>query len=190
MLAFGHLSVLVSIVVGLSVSQVLFGVGQLLRRRGSYEIDAQYLLCNAIILVVLVDSWWAVYSWRDASGWSYRMTWFVLLNPLLVTMAAQLLLPDWEEKPLDIHAMYYRNHRLIFGLLAFYPLVDLLDTRLKGAEHFRSLGPGYPITSAGMAALCATAALANGRRVQIACSVGVLLIVSSWIFEVYTFVPM
>jgi hypothetical protein len=189
-LAFGHLSVLVSIVVGLSVSQVLFGVGQLLRRRGSYKIDAQYLLCNAIVLVVLVDSWWAVYSWRDASSWSYRMTWFVLLNPLLVTMAAQLLPPDWEEKPLDIHAMYYKNHRLIFGLLAFYPLVDLLDARLKGAEHFRSLGPGYPITSAGMAALCGIAALAKGRRVQIACSVGILLIASAWIFEIYTFVPM
>ena len=190
MLAFGHLSVLVSIVVGLSVSQLLFGIGQLLRKRGTYKIDPQFLLCNAIILVVLVDSWWAVYSWRDASGWSYQMTWFVLLNPLLVTMAAQLLPPDWEERPLDIHAMYYKNHRLIFGLLAFYPLIDLLDTRMKGAEHFKSLGPGYPITSLAMTALCTVSALAHGRRVHITCSAGVLLIVFSWVFEIYTFLPM
>jgi hypothetical protein len=118
------------------------------------------------------------------------MTWFVLLNPLLVTMAAQLIPPEWDEKPLDVHAMYYKNHRLIFGLLAFYPLVDLLDTRLKGVEHFNSLGPGYPTSSAAMAALCAVAALTNSRKMRIACSVGVLLIVSSWIFEIYTFVPM
>jgi hypothetical protein len=105
-------------------------------------------------------------------------------------MAAQLVPPDWDKEPLEIHAMYRKNHRLIFGLLAFYPLVDLVDTRLKGADHFKSLGPGYPITSAAMAALCAVAALASGRRVRIACSVGILLIVCSWIFEVYTFVPM
>src|SRR5437763_1552997 len=48
--AFEHLSVLASIIVGLSVSQVLFGLGQLVRRRGSYKPDALYLLCNAIIL--------------------------------------------------------------------------------------------------------------------------------------------
>ena len=61
--AFEHLSVLASIIVGLSVSQVLFGLGQLVRRRGTYKADALYLLCNAIILLTLVDSWWAVFSW-------------------------------------------------------------------------------------------------------------------------------
>ncbi len=185
--AFEHLSVLVSIVVGLSVSQVLFGFGQMLRRRGSYEIDVLYLLCNAIILVVLVDCWWGVFSWHDTSRWSYQMTWFVLLNPLLVTMAAQLLPPDWEERPLDIHKMYYKNHRLIFGLLAFYPLLDLLDTSLKGIEHFRNLGKSYPLTMTGMAMLCAIAALARSRKVQITCSLGVLLVVFSWIFEIDSF---
>ncbi len=190
MLAFGHLGVLVSIVVGLSISQVLFGFGQLLRRRGSHQFDAAYLLCNAIILVVLVDCWWGVFSWRDTTNWSYPTTWFVLLNPLLVTMAAQLLPPDWDERPLDIHAMYHRNHRLIFGLLAFYPLLDLVDTRLKGIAHFRSLGPGYLVTNLGMAVLCFIAALSKSRKVQMVCSVGILLVVFSWIFGIYSYVRM
>ena len=141
--AYEHLSVLISIVVGMSVSQVLFGLGQLVRRRGSYKIDPLYLLCNAIVLLVLVDSWWSAYSWHDVPGWSYRRTWFVMLNPLLVSMAAQLLPPDWEDRPLDFHKVYYRNHSLIFGLLAFYPLIDMLDSGLKGAAHFKSLGAGY-----------------------------------------------
>src|SRR6476620_5264616 len=133
---FEHLSVLVSIVVGLSVSQVLFGLGQLVRRRGTYEVDALYLLCNLIVLLVLVDSWWAVFSWHDAPKWSYRGTWFVLINPLIVTMAAQ----------------------------------------------FKCLGPGYPITNVTMAVLCVLAALMNNRKIQFVCSVGVLLMVFSWIF--------
>jgi hypothetical protein len=60
--AFEHLSVLASIIVGLAVSQVLFGLGQLVRRRGSYKPNALYLLCNAIILLTLVDSWWALFG--------------------------------------------------------------------------------------------------------------------------------
>jgi hypothetical protein len=59
-------------------------------------------------------------------------------------MAAQLLPPDWDEKPLDIYKTYYANHRLTFALLTFYPLIDMLGSGLKGAAHFRSLGAGYP----------------------------------------------
>ena len=190
MLTFEHLSGLVSIIVGLSVSQLLFGLGQLLRKRGTYEVDALYLLCNLIVLLVLVDSWWAVFSWHDATKWSYRGTWFVLINPLIVTMAAQLLPPDWEERPLDLHRMYYRNRRFIFGLLALYPLIDMIDAALKGAAHFKSLGPGYPITNVTMTALCVLAALVNSRKVQFVCSVGVVLMVFSWIFEFYSVIPL
>ena len=188
--AFEHLSVLVSIVVGMSVSQVLFGLGQLVRRRGSYKVDSLYILSNVIILLVLVDSWWAAFSWHDVPDWSYRRTWFVMLNPLLVTMAAQLLPPDWEERPVDFHKTYYRNHRLIFGLLTFYPLIDMLDSALKGAVHFRSLGTGYPVTCTAMAVLCAAAALVKSRKIQLICLVGVLLIVLSFVFEVFSLSPM
>ena len=188
--AFEHLSVLVSIVVGMSMSQVLFGFGQLVRRRGSHKMDPLYILSNVIILLVLVDSWWAAFSWHDVPDWSYRRTWFVMLNPLLVTMTAQLLPPDWEEKPVDFHKTYYRNHRLIFGLLTFYPLIDMLDSGLKGAAHFGSLGAGYPVTCTAMAILCAVAALVKRRELQIICLVGVLLIVLSFVFEVFSLSPM
>jgi hypothetical protein len=188
--AYEHLSVLVSIVVGMSVSQVVFGLGQLVRRRGSYKPDPLYLLCNVIVLLVLVDSWWSAYSWHDVPGWSYRRTWFLMLNPLLVTMAAQLLPPDWEEKPLDLHKTYYRNHRLIFGLIAFYPLIDFLDSALKGLAHLRSLGAGYPPTCVAMSLLCVAAAVAKNRKVQFICMIGVLLILFSFIFEVSTLSPM
>jgi hypothetical protein len=188
--AFEYLTVLISIVVGMSVSQVLFGLGQLVRRRGSYTIDPLYLLCNVVVLLVLVDSWWTAFSWHDVPGWTYRRTWFVMLNPLLVSIAAQLLPPDWEEKPLDFPVTYYRNHRLIFGLLVFYPLIDMLDTGLKGAAHFRSLGIGSPFVSTAMALFCAAAAVVTSRKIQFICMIGVLLTVLSFIFEVFSVVPM
>jgi hypothetical protein len=188
--AYEHLSVLVSIVVGVSISQVIYGFGQLIRRRGTYKIDPLYLLCSILVLLILVDSWWTAYSWHDVPGWSYRRAWFVMLNPLLVTMAAQLLPPDWEEKPVDFHKTYYRNHRLIFGLLTFYPLIDMLDTGLKGAAHFRSLGAGYPVINTAMAVFCAATALTRSRKIQFICMIVVLLCVLSFVFEVFSLVPM
>ncbi len=190
MQAFQHLSVLVSIVVGMAVSQLIFGLGQLVRRRGSARIDPLYILSNAIVLLILVDSWWSTFSWSNVPGWSYRRTWFLMLNPLLVTMAAQLLLPDWDEKPVDFSRTYYKNHRLIFGLLAFYPLIDMLDSALKGSAQFRSLGAGYPMVCSALALLCAVAAFAQGRMIQGICLVGILLVLLSFVFDVFSLLPM
>jgi len=74
MQAFQHLSVLVSIVVGMAVSQLIFGLGQLVRRRGSARIDPLYIPSNAIVLLILVDSWWSTFSWSNVPGWSGRLS--------------------------------------------------------------------------------------------------------------------
>jgi hypothetical protein len=105
-------------------------------------------------------------------------------------MAAQLIPPDWEQQPLDLHRTYYKNHRLIFALLAIYPLLDMIDTRAKGADHFNSLGLGYPITSMGMCVLCVSAVFVKARSARIVCSAGILLVILSWVFEIYSYVPM
>mgnify|MGYP001606181727 FL=1 len=68
--------------------------------------------------------------------------------------------------------------------------MDMLDSRLKGAAHFRSLGAGYPITSIAMAMLCAAAAVVKSRKIQFICLMGVLLIVLSFIFEVFSLEPL
>jgi len=69
-------------------------------------------------------------------------------------------------------------------------LIDMLDSGLKGAAHFRSLGAGYPVTCLTMAALCAAAALAKSRAIQFICLLGILLFVLSFIFEISTSSPM
>jgi hypothetical protein len=52
------------------------------------------------------------------------------------------------------------------------------------------LGAGYPVTCTAMAVLCATAALVKNRKIQFFCLVGVLLIVLSFVFEVFSSSPM
>ena len=113
-----------------------------------------------------------------------------MLNPLLVTMAAQLLPPDWDERPVDFHKAYYKNHRLIYGLLTFYPLIDMLDSGLKGGAHFKALGAGYPISCTAMAVFCAVAALVKSRKIQYMSLAFVLMIVLSFVFEVFSFLLM
>lgn len=49
-----------------------------------------------------------------------------------------------------------------FKLLAAFFLVDLVDTWLKGVEHFLSLGPVYPIQN-GLFALATIIAVVSSR---------------------------
>jgi hypothetical protein len=42
--------------------------------------------------------------------------------------------------------------------------MDLIDTSLKGAAHFASLGIEYPLRLAGYSALCLTGAIVRNER--------------------------
>jgi hypothetical protein len=53
-------------------------------------------------------------------------------------------------------------------MMAAYVLSDVLDTALKGAAHFRSLGPFYPALMAGSIGIAAVGALTRNERIHAA----------------------
>ena len=57
-----------------------------------------------------------------------------------------LLMPDPFEEGFDSKQHFYNNHRWFFTLTALLPLIDAIDTWLKGAAHFIAQGPVYILT--------------------------------------------
>ena len=78
--------------------------------------------------------------------WNFFLFLFVLLSPTVGYLLSALLLPDPFAEGFDLRQHFYANHRWFFTLAASLPLIDALDTWLKGAEHFRAQGPQYIVT--------------------------------------------
>lgn len=131
--SFEYLSVLLSIIIGLSVTQILQGLRALMLARHSARLYAPSLIWAALMLVIAVQMWWSAFGLADHQGWTFASYGIVLLQTGLFYLACGLVLPDVTPEAIDLEADYHRNRGWFFGLLAATAVVSILkDLTLDG----------------------------------------------------------
>ena len=140
---FSYLSVLISIVLALGMTQVLTGVGEMLQARTRRRIYWVHTVWVFNLFLFLVIAWWIFYRWRNITEWTYYLFLFVLIAPTLLYLASIVLFPPLgaRDETVDSYKThYYANHRIFFILFGLWVPLDLADTLLKGRAHFLELG--------------------------------------------------
>lgn len=117
---FQYLAVLLSIVLGLGVTQLLTGVGRLVQARGRVRTYWPTLVWVGLLLLIHVQTWWAMFELRTHAGWTLLTFGVVLLTPVCLYLMAALVLPDVAEATgegcvLDLRAHYYAQTRWFLG---------------------------------------------------------------------------
>jgi hypothetical protein len=115
--AFSYLSVLLSIILGLAITQVLQGVRGLLLARTHVRLYWPSLIWAGMILVIATQSWWASFGLADHQEWSFAAFGMVLVQTTLLYMLAALVLPDFPSgESHDLKAHYFREQKPFFGI--------------------------------------------------------------------------
>ena len=131
--SFSYLSVLLSIVVGLAITQVLQGLRALMLARGSARIYAPSLIWAALMLLIATQMWWASFGLQDHREWTFGIFGLILLQFALFYLASSLVLPDLAPERIDLERDYYRNRGWFFGILAAAAVASLVkDLALEG----------------------------------------------------------
>lgn len=166
---FSYLSVLISIVLALGMTQVLAGVGEMLQARTRSRIYWVHALWVFNLFLFLVIAWWIFYRWRYMSEWTYYLFLFVLIAPTILYLASLVLFPPAyprSDESRDYKAHYYANRRSFFILFGLWVPVDIADTLLKGTAHFLSLGVTYIVSAVILTIVFAVAATSRNERVH------------------------
>jgi len=138
--AFSYLSVLLSIIIGLAMTQVLMGYRGLLLSRSRVKLYAPTLVWSGLILVFAVQSWWASFGLSDDEAWTFLDFGLVLLQTALLYMTAGVVLPDIPPgETVDLREHYYREAPAFFAFIVAMLAVSLLkDVALEGELPERS----------------------------------------------------
>ncbi|MBS0432615.1 MAG: hypothetical protein JSS21_09470 [Proteobacteria bacterium] len=139
--AFSYLSVLISIILGLAITQILQGFRDLMQARSRLRLYWPSLLWAILLLVICVQEWWAMFGWRNFQSWTFFGFSLMLAQTVGTYLIAALVLPDARgDEPLDLRAYYYANHRWFFVLgVATVALSIVKDAVLSGAITAPSL---------------------------------------------------
>jgi hypothetical protein len=90
MTLFEYLSVAVSIVLGVGLTHILANLGAVFRSGVRHGIHSAWVV---LLLLLLLQIWWALWDFNSGVAWNQFSFFFVLLGPGLLYVAETLLIP-------------------------------------------------------------------------------------------------
>ena len=167
--AFGYLSVLISIILGLAMTQVLQGYRALLLARGRIHADPAPLVWSGVVLLFAAQAWWASFGLNERHDWDFLDFAVILLQMGLLYMLSALVLPDVPaEDPVDLAGHFDRHRRAFFAFL----IAMLASSILKEAVLEHRLPSPLNLTFHLILAAIGVAGIAfRGKRAQLGLSV-------------------
>jgi hypothetical protein len=133
--AFSYLSVLLSIVLGLAVTQLLSGFAALVHARRRVAFYWPVPVQMAATLLVTVQVWWAMFGMRGVQHWTFAGFLLLLAQAISVYLMAAFITPEVDgDGPIDLREAYFREARWFFGsILAALAISLAKNVMLAGA---------------------------------------------------------
>lgn len=151
---FEYIATFASLILGLAVANVLANYADYVKNRKRVRWYWLHAAWSAFMLIAIASEWWVSLNWASVPGINYFEFLFMLGKPCALFFASALLVPDSDSPSVqvDLRSHYFSVSRPFMTTMLLYLTLDIIDTLLKGMEHFRSLGPSYPIGMAVAAA--------------------------------------
>jgi len=181
--AFSYLSVLLSIIIGLAITQVLQGYRAMLLARRRVKLFAPTIVWSVLILVLATQAWWSSFGLTDVRVWTFGVFGLILLQTVLLYMLAAIVLPDAGEGTIDL-ATHYREHITAFFsiMLAMLAVSALKDLSLQG----RGVDP-IDLAGHGIFAAMALVALrCRGERAQLGVTITAAIFIAAYILILFS----
>lgn len=162
--AFAHVRIIIGMILGLSVSRLLTGVTRFIQHPDKQAIYPVHLAWVGFVLLSVVHFWWFEFALRTIPVWSFEKYLFVLFYAGLYFLLCTLLFPDKLDEYTGYRDYFMSRRKWFFGILALTYVVDVIDTLIKGVEHYQLYGIEYPIRIAALIALSLVAMTTDDRR--------------------------
>jgi hypothetical protein len=119
-----HSVTLISIVIGLGLTELLGNLHRLMRARASVHWDALPFVWTAAVLILLLNYWWSLVLGRDGSQLAHTAAQFglLLIHPLLLFLLCASVLPKAPAEGLDMRRAYESERQVFVWLFVLYML--------------------------------------------------------------------
>jgi hypothetical protein len=128
MTPFEYVTVLISIVLGLGLTQIVTGIADLVQQWDRVKVYWVHLLWIIIVFFLMVQEWWSTYELRQFESLRLPTFFFVLLYPIDLFILARIIFPVVQpDADYDLKSFYYANYRRIFLWASLLPVLSLLN---------------------------------------------------------------
>jgi hypothetical protein len=140
-----HVRVVVSILVGFSLTHLLKGVARIVQHPGRERVYWVHLVWAWFMFFYLVTFWWWEFRLEQIPTWTLPLYVFVIVYGVLLYLLCALLFPDDVRDYNGYRDFFYSRRGWFFGVLAALWVVDFFDTMIKGPKHLHEVGIEYDV---------------------------------------------
>lgn len=182
---FPHIRIVMGMVIGLGVTRLLSGVARIVQHPRQYPLYSVHLLWVTSVLLMLVHFWWWQFGLYGIANWTFGIYLFVLVYAVSLFLLCAFLFPDSMQDYKGYEDFFYARRGWFFGLLATTYLLDVVDTLIKGEEHFARFGVEYLVRTPLFVGLCLVAMRTDNRRFHAGFVAFTLIYQVSWIVRLF-----
>ncbi len=130
-MVFEYLTVLISVVVGLSVTSFLTNVVRIIHVRDDVTISWVQLLWSVSILIWTIAFWWFTFVLAEQRQWTFPLFVFLLGYATLLFFLMALLFPEGIPSDHNYRSQFMRNRAWYFSVFLVFLCVDVVDYFIK-----------------------------------------------------------
>jgi hypothetical protein len=131
--AYEHVVVVMSIVLGLAVTQLLKGAAQLYRSRNRVRTWWLHWAWTALLLVFSLLLWWTYWNYRLITDWTFVRFVLYLSPTVAFYFLSAIAFPDPADRVDDLRKYFFDNRVGFFGTFALYAvLAGVTATVVRG----------------------------------------------------------
>jgi hypothetical protein len=183
---FVHVRIVMGTVVGLGVTRILLGLAGLAQHPKRAKLSIIHLLWAGSILLELVFFWWWEFELRDLKEWSFGVFAFLIVYSITLFLLGAMLFPDKLDDYDGYEDFFLKRRHWFFGVFALTFALDVIDSLIKGAPYFDTLGIGYLIQVPIGIALCLVGIWTTSRKYHLGLVLAHLAYQAAWIGELFT----
>ena len=164
---FEFLSIFISIIIALGISNILTSAMRLIRQRGRARMHPPTLVWMAVLFLLQMLIWWAAFNRRGSENWTFFRFLLYLMMPILVSVPGYLLVPEIQlelEPGYDLEGEFNHNKRWFFGIIAAMVITTFVEYGVSKGPTELDLSTAFRLV---FIALCVTGMAMNGKRAQL-----------------------
>ncbi len=159
---FEFLMILLSLIVGLGITEILSGIARFLKRPLAQEIPWVHGTATLAVFVALLQTFWESWGLRELDVWSFPAMLFMLGSPICLFIMAYILFPERDER-VGLEDHYFKQARLLWPLGA---LTVIIGTLFRPVAFGDPLWVADNLSGVPVLVVCAILTLARNRTVH------------------------
>ena len=108
---FEYLMVMISVVLALALAQLLRGATDIFTNPNRYWVHSIWVLT---LILAIIQLWWGFWDFNKFSNWTFVSFLYVLSIPIVVFVAAYLLIPANRSADSDWHDHFFAVRQSFF----------------------------------------------------------------------------